>query len=567
MADKKEQYEEEESLTQVRSIIKQLNEDKPSTERRREVVVRADGTKVVRVTKKRKVMMSSVEKQHRSRRRFVYSLLGVFLMFAALVAFLFFRMVSMSSGEFLTQGQYELQQRWGATSVQIEGAGIEGTSFHLVNLVAEFPETSMLQRIELTGVEASLDLASFFTRVLSGEELKIERAHIVLRDGACMKMPLQQGDSLWNFRRMDCKNLTVQFAGGKEAPIMLKDAHAYMYYPHAAKVSSVVMIDSGELCIKGWKTVFISETKAHISSQGVDDFSLKGTTDIGKAIAEQRRTTIAFAGRIANGANFSGPYAVEADNMNLADFTKGRFERIFSARTAAVSTGRISDRATVTFAHETEEPVFNGEFHLRNISISFFPALAAITEHIEPAKRGLYNPLSLHRGYVLIETGEDAITIELPEGAAEERDLVNVRGKLTLNSHNELSGEMSYGIPMLLARVEYSDGRPDPIFQQSGDWAVLSTRLKGTGNSPADDMAEVEARAAIARRERPERIPFNDINLDRLTERLEAGEDVGNLLQQPSLNQGGEMEPNKPIKSNFNPFETTEDPFAPTTPF
>lgn len=566
MADKKEQYEEE-NLTQVRSIIKQLNEDKPSTERRREVVVRADGTKVVRVTKKRKVMMSSVEKQHRSRKRFVYSLLGVFLMFAGLVAFLFFRMVTMSSGGYLSQGQAELQQRWGASSVLVEGAGIEGTSFHLANLVAEFPETSMLQRVELSGVEASLDLASFFTRVLSGEELKIERVLIVLRDSVCMKMPLQEGKPMWNFRRMDCKNFTVQFSRGKEAPVMLKAAHAYMYYPHEVKSSSVVMLDSGELCIKGWKTVNITEAKAHISTQGVEDFSLKGTTDIGKAIAEQRRTSITIAGRIANGANFAGPYAVESENMNLADFTKGRFERIFSARTEAVSTGRISDRATVTFAFETDEPVFNGEFHLRNISMSFFPALAAITEHIEPAKRGMYNPLSLHRGHVLIETTEDTITLEIPEGAAEERDLVNVRGKMTLNSVNELSGEMSYGIPMLLARVEYSDGRPDPIFQQSGDWAVLTTRLKGMGNAPSDDMAEIEARASIARRERPARIPFHDINLDKLTERMEAGEDVGQLLQQPQFNSGSEATPESPVKRNFNPFESADDPFAPSIPF
>ena len=45
--------ENEEDLSQVRSIIKHLNEDKPSKERTREVVVRADGTKVIRVTKKR----------------------------------------------------------------------------------------------------------------------------------------------------------------------------------------------------------------------------------------------------------------------------------------------------------------------------------------------------------------------------------------------------------------------------------------------------------------------------------------------------------------------------------
>ena len=54
--------------SQVRNIINQLNNDKPSREKSREVVVRADGTKVIRVTKKRKVMVSNDEKHRRSRK-------------------------------------------------------------------------------------------------------------------------------------------------------------------------------------------------------------------------------------------------------------------------------------------------------------------------------------------------------------------------------------------------------------------------------------------------------------------------------------------------------------------
>ncbi len=42
----------------VRSIIRQLNEDTPAQEKSREVVVRPDGTKMVRVTKKRKTMVT-----------------------------------------------------------------------------------------------------------------------------------------------------------------------------------------------------------------------------------------------------------------------------------------------------------------------------------------------------------------------------------------------------------------------------------------------------------------------------------------------------------------------------
>jgi hypothetical protein len=79
---------------------------------------------------------------------------------------------------------------------------------------------------------------------------------------------------------------------------------------------------------------------------------------------------------------------------------------------------------------------------------------------------------------------------------------------------------MDYGVPMMLARVEYPDGQPDPIFQPNGEWAVLRTCLSGNGSVPADDMAEVEARAEMARRNRPARIPFDQLDVNRLSEQF-----------------------------------------------
>ena len=563
MAGKDDKYEEEEeNLTQVRSIIKQLNEDKPAQERRREVVVRADGSKVIRVTKKRKVMLSARDKQRIGRRYFVCAAGGVFLCILAVVAFLFLRMSSMSSSAYLNERQTELQQCWGASSVELEGAGIEGTSFYLSRVVAQFPEPCMIERVELSGVSSRLELSSFFSNIFRSEELKIERALLVLRDGAHMHMPLHQGAEIWRFRRMTCENFTVQYAAGESAPVMLKNAQAYLYYPHASRASSVLILNSGSLLIKGWKDVNIKEGKVHLSTSGIEDFSLRGTTDSASDIAEQRRTRISFAGKIGEGANMAGPFAVETDNMSLADFTKGRFENFFTARTVSVSQSRISDKATITLAHETEEPVFNGEFHLKNICLSSFYALHAVTEHIDPAKRRLYNPLSVLRGYVLIDNQDGAISLTIPDDGIVERDLATLRGRITLAGDNALTGELHYGIPMLLARVEYPDGRPDPIFQQNGDWAVLSTRLKGNGSAPDDDMEEVEARAVIARRDRPARIPFNELDLDKLNEQLKSGE-TPSFIQQPEQ----KVSPSSPANPFGNPFETAEDPFAPSTPF
>ena len=580
MAQKDEKYgDNEEQLTQVRSIIKHLNEDKPAQERAREVVVRADGSKVVRVTKKRRVMMTSADVRRRSRRHILWMLLAVFLLLSACGGFLFYRVTTMSSAAYLSAQQTELARAWGAESVQVEGAGIDGLSMRVNSVVADFPVDSMLERVELSGIHAELSVSTFYTGCLIGENLEIERAVLVLRDGTRMQMPMQVGKNIWDFRRMECKDFSIQFAGGDAAPMQVKNTQAYMYYPNHARSSSVVMFRGGSLCISGWKTVKIAEGKVHVSAKGVDDFSIQGTTDAVTNEAEQRRTSIAFGGKILHESELTGPFCVESSNMRLADFTKGRFEEFLTARTVAVSHGKLKDTATMKLVGNGEAPVFEGEFHLKNICLSSFPALMSIQEHIEPAKRGQYNPISLHRGYVRLAADGETQSVEIPAGAMEERDLAALRGKIVLNSANELSGEMSYSIPVVLARVEYSDGHPDPIFQSVGEWAVLNTHIKGMGNRPADDMAEIEARAEVARRSRPERIPFDKLNVNQLTDQL--------LKQQAPASSESPVSPDTPapIESTVpvqpataplnsldnlqttNPFEVSEDPFAPATPF
>lgn len=566
MVDKDDSYnDEEENLTQVRGIIKQLNEDKPSQERRREVVVRADGSKVIRVTRKKRVMLTAADKGRRSRRCFFLVLVSLFLVAVLAAGFLFYRMSSMSSSAYMASCQSALQSAWGATSVQMEGAGVEGTTLRLNTVVAEFPESSMLERVELSGVEAELDILSFIDGVIKGEALSMERALLVLRSGTRMEMPAFQGRELWRFRRVDCKDLTVQFAGEEPGCVALRNTHAYMYYPDKARSSSIVMLEQGTLDIKGWKSVRIREGKAHVTNSGIDDFSFSGTTDDASTAVEQRRTSIAFAGKIAQGAGFAGPYAVETDNMSLADFTGGRFEEFFTARTVAVTHGKLTGKSTIELSGPS--PVFQGEFHLKDICLSSFPALMAITEHIEPSKRRRYNPLSLHRGWVVLRQEADTLSLELPRGAMLERDLVELKGVISLNAGNEMSGELSYGIPLPLARVEYPDGHPDPIFTQQTEWAVLSTKLRGRGNMPGDDMSEVEARAAAERRSRPERIPFNQLDVNKLTEQLLAPQSSGGGLSSP-LDSPAQT-PDAPLRTldESNPFETKEDPFAPAVPF
>ena len=149
--------------SQVRNIINQLNSDKPSREKNREVVTRDDGTKVVRVTRKRKVMVSNAEKHRRSRRNVLYTVLACFLFVGLLVAFAAYRMSVICSESYLDETRQKIAAAWGASTVEIINAKVEGMNLTADRVMATFPESSVLERVELTHLSAPLDFSSLFT--------------------------------------------------------------------------------------------------------------------------------------------------------------------------------------------------------------------------------------------------------------------------------------------------------------------------------------------------------------------------------------------------------------------
>lgn len=560
----------EEEKTQVRSIINQLNEDHPSKEKSREVVVREDGTKVIRVTKKRRVLVSEHEKNRRSRRAMVMGIMVMFLGVLGMVAFFGFRMSVMSGESYLQESVAALKEAWGAQDIRINGKGMNGSVFHLNSLVAEFPEGSLIQRVELTDIEAEVDSLSFFAKRLMADKMTVARAEIQLNKDA-EKLDIQKfrGADLWDLRRVECADFSVRMGDTPaDAPVTVLGAQAYLYHPRSGDDDTCVLsLEGGTLQLGSWKTIYLKEAKLNISQTAIEEMKLTGSVNRPSENEESSRSSLTIFGRLKAGQPLNTPLSFDSDNMPLADFTDGRFEYFFTARTQSVPLNKA--RATITLPQANAMPEFNGEFALRNMSLSGMPAQTLLTDHISPAKRRLYLPPRISRGFAILSHQADSVSLELPESGAVERDLLIMKGKMTVNTANELSGNMSYALPTLLTRVEYPDGISDPIFRENGDQAWLSTELSGLANAPGDNAGAVDRAAEEARSKRPARIPFAQIDLDRMAE--EAQKESAKLRE--TFEKGDTVQPAEQSEHgnhNSDPFGDngkTDDPFALPTPF
>lgn len=516
--DKYEAAGEEASQSHVRGIIQQLNDEKPSKEKSREVVVRPDGTKVIRVTKKRRVMVSEAEKKKAGRRSFMLILLGAFLLCFGCVCVLLFRMSQMSGEHYVQEQAAVLKQAWGAESVTLVGEGVQGTSFHLSGVVAEFPKSSLIQRIELTDISAELDTTTFFSHILTGDKLTIARAEVTLNPEARrLELARYQGEALWRFRRVECENFYATM--GKN--LTVSDANSYLYYPRPNdKTTCAFVLSNGVAQVKGMQPIRVKESKLLISLQGVEEFSLNGTTDRKSDIPGKSATSLTIAGRIPVGASLEGPFDFDADSMPFAAFTQNRFGRILSAKTLPQMVGRERSRARITLPLDHDAPIFGGEFYLQDISVTGFPAQLLLTSHMESVKRSNYEPAVISRGRVVLTTEGENISVEFPEDQVVERDLMSLVGRISLDGDNTLSGELAFGVPSILTHAEYADGKADPIFTESSGIAWLKVALSGSVNVPSDNSAQLNAEAEAARATRPGRMNLDETDFNKVANQI-----------------------------------------------
>ncbi len=563
MSNRDDKYEDEEELTQVRSIIRQINEEKPSHTKKREVVVRPDGSKVIRVTKKRRALMTEKEIKHRSRKHVVAFIATLFLIVVSLVVYLLIKMASVSGEEYLQSRVEELRKAWGAESVRVVGAGISGTSLHISSIVAEFPKDCLVEQVEMGDLSAELDTEAFLREIALADVLRVKRVNIILRSEIeQMKMPLSNGDALWQFDRVECEDFSVSMGRGEHVRLALRNSTAHLYYPRKGRDNCVVAVKGGSLLVPNWQTIYVLDAKVHLSPVALEDLYLEGSVEVPSKEAEAQRSSLTLRTRIANGDRLDRDFQMAAYNMPFSDFTNGRFETFLTARTSTAKTEELPSLVSFTPAG----PVFHGDFELEKIIVTSFPAITAMLEHVEPLKRRQYLPPLVESGRVSLSVNDGGMVLEMKEKRVATRDRLSLKGRIEISPENVLSGELAYGLPGILTRAEYTDGQPDPIFEDKGEWTWLSTTLKGFANKPDDNMAEIEARAAEARKSRPERMQFDALDVNKLSEQLKSEDALFLPGRSRKETFDGKLE-----GDNSDPFaepnKAADDPFAPLSPF
>lgn len=530
--DKYEEAEEADPQSQVRSIIRKLNEDAPGKEKSREVIVREDGTKVIRVTKKKRVMLSKSDKRRRGLKVAFIGLLVVICLALCCGGFFAYRMSTMSGEDYLAKQSAALKEAWGAETLICEGASIKGTEISIERLIAEFPEGSLVKRVELSKIKGQMLTKSYIIGKPCCRDITIAKTTITVNAvPPTLQMPVYQGEELWEVKNLACRdfNMNVISADG-QSRLTLTSAQGYMYYPRKSRNINSITLKGGTLSMHGWKNLNLVEGTCLISRDGIESFDLltrpEGREDNGEC-------TLAFDGSIHVGDSLEGPFNVRARQIPLGEFTESRFSSILTANVVKAQEDN-GNGMNVLLPLNAERPVFSGVFPVADITITRMPALSVICEHVPTDRRGDYLPIKISSGRLSVVRKDDGYALYIRDGEMAEADKINIRADVFVDKANALSGTFDYGIPEGLTNREYTDGLPDPVYQQIGSWCWLNTKLTGWANAPEDNASELNASKVSERAERT-RIARDDE--DRIDAWIRSSLDQG--AAQPALPKAG----------------------------
>ena len=506
----------EDSSSQVRSIIDKINKEIPSKESTREVIIRKDGSKAVRVLKKRRVTLSDKELKSRSRRAALRLILLSIISVLALVIYFITRMYMMSSIDFIETKKQEIAKQWQAQNVEIDGFKLEGFELSINSLTVIFAEDSMMKKLVLRGVNGRLDPIGICRGKIMMDNASIQTAILEINEEADrMKMPTVEGSPIWDIARLTCNNFSLNFGDTQKAPFRITGSIVYLYTPAENKEICSINLSGGKFYVTDWKGFDLQELHAQIGSNGLLGFSLELRPLMPSVeTIEGRAPFIRLSGEILNGDSFYSPYTLVSDGIDISDLTDNRLASFFSAQTSAHKQHEHESSTFLQLKPSGGIPTLSGDLDLRNIRWYALPAIPQIMSHLESAKRAEYIALAITKGCVNIESAGEDIRMKFREEDMYEVALIRMVGDIAINKQNDISGTLDYGLPSSYTRVEYPDGISDAVFYERGETAWLRTTLRGKATAVADNSAELDAQADVARATRPKPHSLESIDVD-----------------------------------------------------
>ncbi len=455
-----------------------------------ELVTRSDGSQAIRVRKrKRRSTQPHKERAERNRRvRIVQVSAALILLLLAALA-IGAGVVYANSKPFRETLASRISQSTGATP-ELETFRMNPRTANSGKLTLQWPQGNVLDTLSLHRLSAEIFPASFLGKAFTGEEITVAEAALTLRlpqPGEPLRaFPAANGLLPVRFKLYRTPAFTLTLAGSGGNLLQLARSEA-AFAPQTVAGKPQMRLYRGDLGIPGWPKLRLD--------RGLIEFRGEQTDIIGLRLMHEAEDigALTLSGTVSPyQTDHLSALAVSLENFQLSGLLGPQFGAIISGRVDSASTAKSNTFSFMPTAGSS--PVLEVAFGvspLSAIGVRGFPFLATLSRMLDE-DNWFNNPLfdSEATGVLYRENS----TVSLRDLNLESKGRMILRGDLSMNANQALSGILRVGLPESMvpkgSPLKTVLGPPQDGYQ----W--LSVKISGTAAVPADNFKELFERPA-----------------------------------------------------------------------
>lgn len=462
-----------------------------------ELVTRSDGSQAIRVRKrKRRSTQPHKERADRNRKVRIVQVSAAFILLLLAALAIGAAVVYANSKPFREALVTRISQATGAKP-DLETFRMNPRTANSGKLTLQWPQGNVLDTLSLRQLSAEIFPASFLGKAFTGEEVTVSEASLTLRlpqpGESLREIPASDGLLPVRFKRYRTPafNLTLDTSEGK---ILQLNGTEASFSQDTVGGKPQMRLYHGDLGIPGWPKLRLD--------RGLIEFRGEETDIIGLRLMHELEDSGSFAlsGTITPyQPAYLSSLAVSLESFQLSGLIGSQFGDLLSGRIDSSPTAKSN-----SFSFKPSvgtSPVLEVAFSvspLSAIEVRRFPFLASLSNLLDEDDWFLKPVFDSDATGVLHRQNG---TITLRDLNLESKGRMILRGDLSMNTNQSLSGNLRIGLPDSMipttSRLKTVFSPPQDGYQ----WAAV--KISGTAALPADNFQQLLEQPAPPAEEAP----------------------------------------------------------------
>lgn len=477
-----------------------------------ELVTRADGTKALKVRKRKRRTDQARDKLKAQNQRMQLIQIAGFIIFMVVLLIIGGVLILYSNSSAYRDGLIAKIDSASGSKAKIQQFRMNPATASAAQMEMKWPETQVLDRLEVNGLKAKISPISFAGKVFQGQEVVAVKGNLFLTAPKSSELSGDKAagvsDLLVKFNRYSVTSLNVFFSGEQAWEQMLENVEA-SYLPTKTSKGGEIRLNQGLLKMKGWPSLALDRAYIQIRERELDIKSMRFQIPVVENQRIQDNGSIDLSGVIS-------PLEEGVTHQLFVNLDSFQISHLLGA-----GLGRFFHGKTISNPDETSNSLQftpgSGQDALLKLNMT-----NAIDSHISLAQFKFMGHLAItlddrwyelpsfdHEVKLLMrQSGEH---VELEQIHMEQRARMALKGSISIKDEaGNILGRLSVGIPETIIAAS-KNRRLDVLFSpERNGYRWVDLEIGGNSAAPADNFKELYQAVTLTQKAEVEAVPQRD---------------------------------------------------------